>query len=91
MSKLQKVFQSFKGLDLRTSDLLRGDDAATELKNMTYRQTGAMTKRKGYKHATDDGDGCYGITTYNNVNLSTGVVTEEVISVDDNLVKLTLH
>jgi hypothetical protein len=91
MNKLEKVFQSFKGLDLRTSDILRGNDAATELQNMTYRQTGAMSKRKGYKHATDDGDGCYGLTTYNNVNLSTGAVTEEVISIDDNLNKMTPH
>lgn len=86
---LQKIFQSFKGLDLRTSDILRSDDAATSLNNMTYRQTGAMTKRKGMQHATQDGFGGYGTTTYNNVNLTTGVVTEEILSVDDNLLKLT--
>jgi hypothetical protein len=88
MAKLKKIFQSFKGLDLRTSDLLRSEDAATSLLNMNYRQTGAMTKRKGYKWATDDGTGGYGLTTFANTNLTTGVVTEEVISVDDNLQKL---
>lgn len=89
MSLLQKIFQSFKGLDLRTSDLLRSNDAATALNNMIYRQTGAMTKRKGYKWATESAAGGYGLFTYNNVNLTTGEVTEEAISIDDNLTKLT--
>jgi hypothetical protein len=89
MAKLKKIFQSFKGLDLRTSDLLRSEDAATSLKNMTYRQTGAMTKRKGYKWVTEEGTGCYGLSTFSNTNLTTGVVTEEVISIDANLQKLT--
>ena len=85
---LQKVFNSFKGLDLRTSDILRSNDAATSLTNMTYRQTGAMSKRKGFQHTTKDGTGGYGLTTYSNVNLTTGVVTEEIIGIDDNLTKL---
>ena len=88
-SILEKIFQSFKGLDLRTSDILRSNDAATSLENMTYRQTGAMTKRKGYQWATLSGQAGYGTTTYNNVNLTTGVVTEEIVSVDDSLNKLT--
>ena len=91
MANLSKVFQSFKGLDLRTSDILRTNDAATSLKNMTYRQTGAMSKKKGFQYTTSDGAGCYGMFTFNNVNLTTGVVTEEVISVDNNLQKLQPH
>ena len=91
MSKLTKVFQSFKGLDLRTSDILRSDNAATSLNNMTYRQTGAMSKRKGYQYTTDAGTGGYGLFTFNNVDLDTGAVTEEVLSVDNNLQKLATH
>lgn len=88
MANLSKIFQSFKGLDLRTSDILRSNDAATSLNNMTYRQTGAMSKRKGYQFSTEDGVGGYGIYTFNNVDLDTGVVTEEVVSVDDSLNRL---
>lgn len=88
MSILKKIFQSFKGLDLRSSDILRSEDSATQLENMTYRQTGAMNKRKGYRWTSADGNAGYGLTTYNNVNLTTGIVTEEIIGIDDNLLKL---
>ena len=91
MAKLSKVFQSFKGLDLRTSDILRTDNAATSLNNMTYRQTGAMSKRKGFQFTTDSGKGGYGLFTFNNVNIDSGAVTEEVLSVDDNLQSLVTH
>ena len=56
-NKLYKVFTAFKGLDLRSSDILRQDDAATELKNMQFRQTGAMNKRKGYQTYDQSGTG----------------------------------
>lgn len=85
---LQKIFQSFRGLDLRTSDILRSEDSATELANMSYRQTGAMNKRNGYQYVTTSAIGGYGTTEYNNVNLDTGVVTEEVITLDNNLRRL---
>lgn len=92
ISKLFKVFTAFKGLDLRSSDILRSDEAATAMQNMTFRQTGALSKRKGYQTKDQTGNGgSYGMTTFNNVNTTTGAVTEEVIGIDDNLQKLTTY
>jgi hypothetical protein len=92
VSKLFKVFTAFKGLDLRSSDILRSNEAATAMNNMTFRQTGAMSKRKGFqaKDQTGNGGG-YGMTTFNNINTTTGAVTEEVISIDDNLQRLATY
>lgn len=53
---------------------------------MQFRQTGAMDKRKGYQHVTESSGG-YGQYTFNNVNTTTGIVTEELLTVDDNLYK----
>jgi hypothetical protein len=86
-NNITKFFEAFKGLDLRSSDILRGKTAATELKNMQYRQTGALTKRKGYKFMSHT-DGGYGMTTFKNVNQTTGAVSEETIVIDDNLHKI---
>ena len=82
--KLFKVYTAFKGLDLRSSDLLRESDASTGLTNVLYRQTGAMSKRNGYQLNTDDTAG-YGLTTYRNIDTTTGAKTNEVIGIDDNL------
>jgi hypothetical protein len=82
---LKKLYQNTKGLDLRSSDLTRDAGAATSITNMVYRQTGAMSKRKGYKHKTDIADGGLGLRKYNNINISTGVITEQLVNVDDDL------
>jgi len=86
--KLQKIFNAFEGLDLRSSDLLRSSNAATAMQNVSLRTTGAMSKRKGYQIATRT-EGGLGTTTFANVNTTTGVVTEETLTVDDDLHKLT--
>lgn len=86
--RLVKAFQNLKGLDLRSSDLLRESGAATQTLNVDLRQTGAINKRKGYQVLTRSAGG-YGTAKFNNVNLTTGVITEELLSVDDNLNKLS--
>lgn len=85
--RLVKAFQNFKGLDLRSSDLLRESGAATQTLNVDLRQTGALNKRKGHQILTRSAGG-YGTTRFNNVNLTTGVITEELLSTDDNLQKM---
>lgn len=91
-NKLLKVFTAFKGLDLRSSDILRTDDAATELKNMQFRQTGAMNKRKGHQTLDQSGTGGgYGVATFENVDTTTGIITKELVGVDDNLAKLSSY
>jgi len=91
-TRLLKLFTTFRGLDLRVSDLLRDRESATAINNMTFRQTGAMSKRKGYQIMSRSATGAgYGLTTYSNVNTTTGIITEELISIDDNLQKRVGH
>ena len=86
-NRLQKVFSSIKGLDLRSSDLLRENGAASEIKNVSYRETGAMNKRKGY-HIVTPSKGGSGLISFDNVAVTTGIITEELLCIDDNLHKL---
>jgi len=86
---IYKNLSAFKGLDLRASDILRPKDNSTDMNNTDYRETGAMNKRKGYQRNTDGTAGGYGMTTYKNVNITSGIVTEELLSIDDNLHILT--
>jgi hypothetical protein len=85
---IYKNLSAFKGLDLRTSDILRGKDNATDMNNAEYRQTGAINKRKGYQYSGLKTDGGYGQTTFKNVNTTTGAVTEQIVGIDDNLLVL---
>jgi len=91
-AKLLKLFDSAKGLDLRSSDLLRAKDSATGIKNMSFRQTGAINKRNGYQYKSRSATGAgYGLQTFNNVNTTTGIITEELISLDDSVQKKVDH
>jgi hypothetical protein len=87
--RLQKLFNNFKGLDKRSSDLNRESEYATEIKNAMYRKSGAISKRNGYHGISGDTGGGYGLVTYKNVNKTTGAVTEELLCVDTELKKLT--
>lgn len=86
---ISKYYRNILGLDLRTSDLLRSPNAATEAKNIILRQTGALSKRSGYQHNTDIGKGAAGLVKYNNTALGTGIITEELLTVDDSMSKHT--
>jgi hypothetical protein len=66
--KIIRNSESFKGLDKRSSDIMRTREYASDIKNAAYRVTGAINKRKGFKHLLDTGEDCYGMTTYKNLN-----------------------
>ena len=83
--RLKKSFNNILGVDLRVSDLLRSDGAATDVDNVMYRQTGALSKRKGFQYKTPKSNGGSGLIKYNNIDISTGVITEELLTVDDDL------
>lgn len=87
-NSLIKQFFNDKGLDLRSSDLVRSSEYASDILNTDYRKTGALNKRKGY-HAKEESIGGLGMCKYSNVNLTTGDITEEIFTIDDNLHKLT--
>jgi hypothetical protein len=86
---ISKYYSNILGLDLRVSDLLRSTNAATEAKNILLRQTGALSKRGGYQINTDIGMGSAGLIKYNNINIGTGIITENLLSLDDDLHKYT--
>jgi hypothetical protein len=83
-NKLLRGFANFQGLDLRSSDLDRSPEFATEILNVDYRKTGAMTKRKGYQGKLTDRGG-YGTSIYADLNITTGAITEKMVTVDDTL------
>lgn len=85
-NKLLKYFDNFKGLDLRVSDLAREQGAATVADNVILRETGALSKRKGY-HINANPSGGYGIFKFPNVNTTTDVVTNELLTISNNLYK----
>ena len=82
-----KEFNEIKGLDLRSSDLKRDPMAATEATNCLLRQTSALNKRPGYTRKAISSGG-YGTSVFHNINLTTGAVTEEIVSVGSDLSKL---
>ena len=82
---INKYYQNILGLDLRVSDLLRQSGAATETNNIMFRQTGALSKRPGYQIKTPKGSGGSGVVKFNNIEIGTGTITEELVCMDDNL------
>ena len=87
-SKVYKSFENFLGLDLRSSDLLRKKGAATVVENALYRETGALSKRKGYQHQikSEPATGDFvsnGLFTFEDVNQTTGAVTKVLVGVGE--------
>lgn len=84
---INKTFSAFGGLNLRISDLLRSDNFATVATNISYRKTGAMSKRKGYQILAESTGG-YGLTIFPDTDIESGDVTEQLVAVDENLWKV---
>lgn len=85
---IQKYFQNFQGLDLRSSDLIRSPNAATSMLNAQFRETGAMSKRKGYQYLVTGDQGSSnivsnGLAVWEDTNVDTGAVSERLVSVGD--------
>jgi len=78
---LRKIFSNFKGLDKRSSHITRSSEHAVEAKNVRYRQSGAISKRKGSHISHGEFKGGYGLVTFKKINNITGAVTDELISV----------
>ena len=84
---LIKNFYNDKGLDLRSSEIVREPSFASGMLNSDYRKTGPLNKRKGFQHKTNSVGG-FGESIYANVNLTTGVITPERVVVDSKLHKM---
>ena len=88
---LRKIFSNFRGLDKRSSHLTRTSEFAVEAKNVRYRKSGAISKRKGSHITAGNHKGGYGVTTFKKVDPTSGVVEDEIILVgqDNKLYKLS--
>jgi hypothetical protein len=84
----KKFYSNFKGIDLRSPDISQNPDAAVSMINGSFRQSGSLSKRKGYQFCAPNEKGGYGVTVFENVN-SSGVATNELLTIDQNLFKLS--
>lgn len=84
---LSKSFSNHFGLDLKSSDINRPDQYASDMMNAQYAQSGDLEKRRGYK-AVSDSQGGYGLVTYNKINPTSGLEEPELISISNKLHRL---
>jgi len=84
--ELIKRFLNHKGVDLKSSDLLRSPDYASDMRNAQYSDGGALEKRRGYQ-ACGSSCGGYGLFTYRRVDPTSGVADPQVLTIDNNLWK----
>lgn len=87
-NNLLKSFFNDKGLDLRSSDLTRQSQYASDILNEDFRKTGAINKRKGFQ-AKAETVGGNGLGIYANINDITGEITQELLTLDSNLHKVS--
>ena len=83
---LAKSFNNFGGLDLRSSDLNRPENAATSFLNKQFTKSGALEDRPGYKAAIAS-QGGHGLFVYKRINQTTGASTDELLTVSNTLYK----
>lgn len=85
--ELNKRYYNHKGVDLKSSDLIRPPEYASGMLNAQYTEGGALEKRPGYQgHALSAGG--YGTWTYQRVDPITGLSDPRVVTVDQNLWEL---
>lgn len=82
----KQYFRSNRGLDLKSSDLNRGKDFASSMRNAQYRASGAPEKRKGNQIHSGPADG-WGTFNYRRVDAD-DQLEEIVVSVGRGLKRL---
>lgn len=82
-----KRYENLAGVDYKSSDLKFPEIYATELRNISFTNTGSIEKRKGYQGAGDT-QGGRGLFTYKTYNTTTGLETIELVNIDDHVWKL---
>lgn len=85
---LTKRYQNHFGLDLKSTDLTRPEQFASEMLNAQYTRTGSIEKRKGYQaHGPDQGG--YGLVTYNRLSPTDGSQSQQLLSIRQNIYRFT--
>lgn len=83
---LAKRYINHKGLDLKSTDLVRLPEFASGGQNTQYRKSGAVDKRPGSQICAESAGGL-GAYTYNRILPSTGVATATRLNVGQTLYK----
>lgn len=83
--RINRHTENFKGIDKRSSNIQRTQEFATNVKNCSFKTSGAINKRKGYHINTPEQNPFYGATSFGNRDNETGAVTQEMILVNDKV------
>lgn len=81
---IQKNFNSFKGRDVRSSDLIRDLDSAIEFQNGRILAEDSVVSREGFKIRGQEAQ-YKGLYTYRYANLTSGETQEELVSLSQFL------
>lgn len=81
---LQKEYKNHYGIDLKSSDIDRPDQFASDILNAQYAKSGTIQKRKGFK-ARSASSGGHGVYTYKRIDPDTVSLSETFVSVSNKL------
>lgn len=82
----RQYFDSNKGLDLKSSDVVRSPRFASSMMNAQYKKSGAVEKRKGFQYHSPPSGG-YGLFTYKRID-ENDQLDEIVLDIGQNLSRL---
>ena len=85
---LQKRYNNFLGLDLKSTDLVRPIEFASDILNAHYTKTGTIQKRVGYQSRAGSIGGS-GLFVYAKIDPVTSKEAPEVVSLTSDLSRLT--
>lgn len=79
--------ETFKGLDTKSSDVSRGMQYSSDMRNAMYKLSGAICKRKGFSLKESFTEEVKGMYTLKNISSKTGAVNDELLVVTGNKIK----
>lgn len=89
--KITNTVESFKGLEKRRSDLIDKPGYFNELKNVSFRASGSLNKRKGFHTIASDKPINEGGLYENNLGIASYTPYDQLLIMDKNLRKLHEH
>lgn len=87
MANLLKSYINHFGLDLKSSDIVREPQYASDMLNAEYQKNGNISKRPGYRGAASS-EGGAGLHSYNRIDPTTAKESQILIAVSDTLHEL---
>lgn len=85
---ISKHFNNHYGIDLKSSDLDRPENYASDLLNAQYKKNGDTEKRKGNRAVSAQGGG-HGLFTYNRIDPDTGLQSDILLTASNTIKKMS--